>query len=156
MRHRIQNFSALSLVVFLICSVSIMSCDEQELGDMESAGQSKTYALIPVSDSDLSGTVKFTKQPNGTTVVAVDLNGASPIGSYRAFICENDVATDGKVVISLTSVAGGSGSSITTVTQFNDGTAISFNQLLNFDGHLKIVSNESTPKCMAQSNIGVN
>ncbi len=278
MRLRIQNFSAMSLIVFLIASISIMSCDEQELGEKALTGQHKTYNLNPVSnsgisgtitleegtdhstrvtihldgtipskmyqahfyensiaetgkamielhsvdgttgksetivstmkngntisydqllslnshvnitlsetdfvriiaqadtggnettgifksytlsptDSDISGSVQFNKRVNGNTLVVVDLIGTSPIGSYMAFICENDAASGGKVVIKLNTVHGGLPISFTNVDQLIDSTAISYDQLMDFDGHVRVVSNESAPKCMAKSNIGVN
>lgn len=129
---------------------------QADIGGNEVTGTFTSYTLSPVLSSNISGTVRFTKRVNGTTLVVVELRGASTIGSYRAFIRENDAASGGLIVVTLNPVHGGLGNSSTNVSHLNDGTSFSYDQLLNFDGHVQVIAYEFSPNYVAQSNIGIN
>jgi hypothetical protein len=127
-----------------------------DIGQNELTATSTTYTLDAVNASGITGTVKFTERVNGLTLVTVDLDGASATGMYPVYIYSNDIAAPGPVVIDLNSVNGATGLSMTTVTQLNSGTAVTYDGLVAYDGHISVSASPTDPTLVAQANIGSN
>ncbi len=128
-----------------------------DIGGNEATSTFKSYALDQVNDSGITGAVKFTKRVNGTTLVTVDLDGASTSVEYPVYIYDNNIATTGPIAINLNKVNGSTGLSYTNVTQLKSGTAITYDQLAAFNGHLMVsASPADLTTYVAQGNIGSN
>lgn len=128
-----------------------------DIGKNELTTTSKTYTLEPVSDENISGIATFTKRVSGETLLSVALTGTTLGVSSIGHIHLNSVAQNGGVVIDLTPVTGATGKSETSISQLNTGEAISYDGLLNFNGHINFhesASNLST--IIAQGDIGRN
>lgn len=128
-----------------------------DIGRNELTTTSKTYALESVSDNNISGIAKFTKRVSGETLLSVALTGTTPGVSSIGHIHLNSVAQNGGVVVDLTPVTGATGKSETSISQLNTGEAITYDGLLNFNGHINFhesASNLST--IIAQGDIGRN
>ncbi|MEO7991829.1 MAG: hypothetical protein ABI663_19905 [Chryseolinea sp.] len=129
---------------------------QSDVGSNETTTTSRMYTLHPVTDSDVSGFVRFTKRVNGNTLIEVNLTGASPTGYYPVYICENSYTIGGPSVINLTPVIGGLGISYSNIDQLNNGNYITYDQLTGYNGHIRVATPESVPKTMALTNIGSN
>jgi len=117
----------------------------------------KTYALAALNNSGVSGTVTFHKQDATTTLITVQLTGTKAGDSHPAHIHAGKAADGGPIVLDFTPIDGATGMSTTTVTKMNDGTAITFEQLAAFNGHVNIHKSAAEIQIMiAQGNIGVN
>ncbi len=127
-----------------------------DIGSNEVTSTFTSYTLSSVNDSGVSGAVRFSKRVNGRTLVTVDLDGASSLGTYPVYIYDNNIATTGPIAINLNPVNGATGVSYTNVTQLNSGTAITYDQLSDFNGHVGVVTSASDPTFIAQGNIGSN
>lgn len=127
-----------------------------DIGENELTASSTTYALSAVNDSGVNGTVTFGKRVSGSTLVTVDLQGASPTGNHPMYIYENDVTTPGPIAINLNNYLGSTGKSVTSVRKLNNNTAISYDQLTDFNGHIRIGTSATDPAFIAQGNIGSN
>ena len=128
-----------------------------DIGQNELTGDEKVYDLASVSNPAISGTATFKKRVNGTALVALMLMGTPADGVHPSHIHFNTAAEGGDVAISLSSVNGESGMSMTQVGMLNDGTAITYEELLNFDGYINVhVSADDLATLVAQGDIGQN
>jgi hypothetical protein len=110
-----------------------------DIGINELTNTSKTYTLTSVSNVAINGTAKFTKRVSGKTLVSIALMGTTPGVTSIAHIHVNTVAQTGGVVIDLTSVNGSTGKSDTSINKLNTGAAITYDELLNFDGYINVI-----------------
>jgi hypothetical protein len=127
-----------------------------DIGENELTASSTTYALDAVNGSAVYGAVTFTKRISGSTLVTVVLEEASPTGNYPINIYDNNVATTGPIAINLNNYLGSTGISATSVRKLNNNTAISYDQLKDFNGHINIGTSATDPTYIAQGNIGSN
>ena len=130
---------------------------EGDIGSNELTGTSITYTLNPVSNNSISGTAKFTKRVSGETLVSIALTGTTAGVTSPAHIHLNSVAQGGGIAIDLTSVNGTTGKSETSVRKLNSGAAITYDQLLTFNGYINVhQSAANLATIIAQGNIGAN
>ncbi|MAD97519.1 MAG: hypothetical protein CMB99_09370 [Flavobacteriaceae bacterium] len=145
-----------SLVILLSIFFLTISCNDDSEGTMLPM-ESKTYQLSEVGNSGVSGTAKFTDRSDGSVLVELMLMGTPQNGSHPSHIHFNTAAEGGGVAIGLNPVNGATGRSETIVNQLEDGTPISYTDLLNFDGYINIhLSANDLATVVAQGDIGQN
>lgn len=128
-----------------------------DIGQNELTGTSVEYPLNSKSDPNISGTATFAQRENGSTLITVQLQGTSEGGDHPTHIHANDAATVGGIVISLSNVNGASGIGATSVAMLNDGTAITYDQLIVFNGYINVhLSDMDLGTLIAQGDIGSN
>jgi hypothetical protein len=98
---------------------------------------SKTYNLNAVGSSGISGTAKYEKLSGTETKVTLELTGTAA-GTYPAHIHVGDIPDGGGIYISLADVNGATGKSEKTITQTDAGEAITYEQLIDYDGYINI------------------
>ncbi|QDH80020.1 hypothetical protein FKX85_13650 [Echinicola soli] len=141
--------------MLLICMVA-MSCNDND-EDPKPIEQKKVYTLNQVGDSGVMGTVTFTKQNDDFTMVSIELEGTMDGDMHPSHIHANSASEGGGILIDLTSVDGETGKSETSVTQLNDGTPITYQELIAFDGYVNVHKSPSElSTLLAQGNIGSN
>jgi Cu/Zn superoxide dismutase len=134
-----------------------LSCEEED-GPMlpDPTGNTMSYDLMSVSDPGISGTATFTELDDGSTQLIIDLNGTSR-GTHPAHIHMNTAAEGGDIAVSLTPVDGSTGMSETIIETLDDGTSISYDQLLDFNGYINVhLSSSDLATLIAQGDIGQN
>lgn len=150
MKTRILASLLVTFLIFTSCS------DDDDAIVTPSMGDSKSYSLMSVSDPSISGMVTFIENDNNTTTVEVDLNGTTS-GMHPAHIHMNTAAEGGDIAISLEPIDGSTGMSSTTFSAKDDGTTISYEELLNFDGYVNVhKSADDLGTLIAQGDIGQN
>lgn len=128
-----------------------------DIGINELTGDSHEYVLNAVSSPEISGTVTFSKRVSGLTLVTIELVGTTEGGDHPAHIHNNSAQQTGSIAIDLKNVNGATGRSATHVSQLNNGTAITYDELLNFNGYVNVhLSAASLATLIAQGNIGSN
>ncbi|MCK5209003.1 MAG: CHRD domain-containing protein, partial [Cyclobacteriaceae bacterium] len=128
-----------------------------DIGMNELTGKSEMYPLNAKSNPEISGSAKFEERKSGATLVSLMLNGTSMGDSHPAHIHMNTAAEGGGIAISLTSVDGGTGISYTNVSQKNDETAITYDDLIEFNGYINVHnSSMDLGTLIAQGDIGQN
>ena len=128
-----------------------------DIGQNELTGDKEEYMLGPVSNPNISGTATFAKRTNGETLVTVSLTGTTAGESHPSHIHANSAAQGGGIVIDLTNIDGTTGKSRTNVSKLNSGTAITYDDLLSFDGYVNVhVSASDLGTLVAQGDIGQN
>ncbi|MGI8892495.1 MAG: CHRD domain-containing protein [Bacteroidia bacterium] len=116
----------------------------------------QVYPLMSVSDPAISGYVSFQKAGPNTKVTIV-LDGTMPGGDHPAHIHFNSAAQGGGIAISLKNVNGGSGRSTTIVNMLDNGTSVTYEDLLNFNGYVNVhLSPTNLATLIAQGDIGSN
>ncbi|WP_194775017.1 CHRD domain-containing protein [Pararhodonellum marinum] len=147
--------------LLLTVGLAFMACGNDDSPTVDPGdgltGQSKTYNLDAVGDSGISGTALLEEMTTGSTKVTINLTGTPDGGDHPAHIHFNSAAVGGGIAISLTSVNGTTGMSETTVSETDEGTAINYNELLDYDGYINVhLSMEDLATVVAQGDIGSN
>lgn len=128
-----------------------------DIGQNVLTGESVDYDLNAVSNEAISGTVTFHERESGETLIVIELTGTSDEGDHPAHIHQNDAATGGGIVIGLSNVNGSTGISRTNVGAFNDGTAVTYADLIDYNGYVNVHNSASDlGTLIAQGNIGSN
>ncbi len=128
-----------------------------DIGQNALTGESTAYDLNGIADEAVSGTVTFYERENEETLIVISLTGTSEAGDHPAHIHQNDAATGGGIVIGLNNVNGGTGMSRTNVTAFNNGTAVTYSELIVYNGYVNVHSSAAElATLVAQGNIGSN
>ena len=128
-----------------------------DIGVNELTGESKTYDLAAVDIESISGTATFSKRVNGETLAQIMLMNTPEDGMHPAHIHFNTAAEGGNIAVSFNPVDGASGRSVTNISSLDDDSAISYDQLLNFDGYINVhLSMEDLGTLVAQGDIGQN
>jgi small nuclear ribonucleoprotein (snRNP)-like protein len=128
-----------------------------DIGANELTTDKKTYTLDSLGTKGLKGTATFTKRVGGHTLVALEVKGTAAGKTHLASFHANSAVEGGDVVKSLNSINGATGKSLTTVRTLNNGTAVSYDQLMDFDGYINIHLDETaTSEVVAQKDFGGN
>ncbi|PHS00600.1 MAG: hypothetical protein COA80_02790 [Leeuwenhoekiella sp.] len=133
-----KKIYVLTLSLLMVALSSCSSDDDGvEIIPGESTGDVTTYDLSSVSDPGISGTATFTKKTDGSTDVSIVMTGTTS-GTHPAHIHANTAAEGGDIVIDLTDVDGATRRSLTNITETNGGTAITYEELIAFDGYINV------------------
>jgi len=119
----------------------------------------KSYILDTVSTFGVSGTALFEKRVNGTTLLTITLTGAIAGDTYPATINLGSITTigGGPVVKGLNSVDGTSGKSYTNIRKLDNGTDITYDNWLAYDGYINIYHTAvSLSNIICHGNIGAH
>lgn len=155
LKLEIMKLKMLSGIVGLLVAFSVFTgCDD----DDEPQSRNETqYSLGELEDSGVSGTVTFTKMDDATTRIVIELTGTVDGDMHPAHIHAGNASTGGPIVVDFSPVDGATGRSETTVTALNDGTPITYEELIAFDGHVNVHKSATELAIMiAQGNIGAN
>ena len=128
-------------------------------GDMELSSQS--YNLGPQAYLDVDGdaTVTFQETADGNTEVTIDFGGAigTDFPEHPAHIHMGEAGSGGAIVVTLTPVDDATGMSMTEVSQFDDGTPVTYSELIDYGGYVNVhLSPENIDVVFASANIGSN
>ena len=110
-----------------------------------------TYNLTAVNNSGASGTAKLIRNQDGTSTIYIELTNA-PEGLHPAAVHFESLEEGGDIAITLNACE--CLISETVITELDNGTAISFDQLMVFDGYINIyLGTESMDSIIAHANI---
>ena len=120
-------------------------------------GDSKEFALHSVLVPTINGTATVHKRLSGASLLEISLEGTPADGEHPAHIHANTAAEGGDIVISLNTVNGANGKSWTHIEADDDGTSVSYEQLLEFDGYINVHKSIAELNVLvAQGDIGQN
>jgi Cu/Zn superoxide dismutase len=150
MKHVRKSFLSLVLVIPFLFS----NCSKD---DTPTVVNSKVYDLGTVGTSGVSGRAIFMENSDATVSIVLDLLNTPQGGSHPAHIHLNNAADGGDIALTLKPVDGTTGRSITTFKTLDNGTAITYQALLDFDGYINVhLSAENLATLVAQGDIGQN
>lgn len=160
-----EKFKRMILILGIFTALSIMlmtaGCNNDEIDPAdqlpELTGKQTMYNLTTANNSGVSGTVIFEETTNYTTLITVNIAGGTPGGTHPMHIHENSTATGGGIAITLGEVDGSNGTLIIEISETDDGNSISYDDLINFDGHINIhESPQNLASLVARADIGGN
>ncbi|MGB5666069.1 MAG: hypothetical protein WBM53_04415 [Maribacter sp.] len=140
-------------ILILTCALIFTNCKKDDVATAVIL-QSVEYNIYDVAGSGITGKATFTQEDNGSTHVLIELDGATT-ATNPAFIRYNTAAKGGDVAITLKVCE--CSISNTTITKFDSGSTITYEGLLNLNGHITIHQNGSDQSTIvAVADIGVN
>ncbi len=145
--------------VLLLFSLIFISCDDKmdPIPMPMPTGSNATFNLSSVSNPGISGTAEFIENDDNTTTINLMLSGTPNGEMHPAHIHFNTAAEGGDIALTLGTVMGGTGMSSVTVSSLDDGSPISYSQLVNFDGYINVhASSSDLATLVAQGDIGEN
>ncbi len=101
-----------------------------DIGQNDLTGMSMSYDLGEVAVAGISGSVTLYERVNSETLATIALDNTPDGGSHPAHIHFNTAAEGGGIAVSFTSVDGTTGMSKTNIAALDDGTAITYSELL--------------------------
>lgn len=154
----------LKILLLLLITTFLISCgDDDDNGYNTSAdgpkptGNTKVYNLGSVADASIKGTATFLELNDNSITLELDLQNTPSGGEHPAHIHFNTVAETGGVAESLTPVDGSTGKSSTNFSSLDDGSPITYDEILGFDGYINIhLSASDLSTLVAQGDIGQN
>ncbi len=147
-----------SLILGLL--VVLWSCDSSDPDENIFTGVSTTYNLTNVdAQYNGGGTVIFRERTDQSVTIEIAMQPTGSGGTHPAHLHHGtfDIA-DAEMAAMLTPVDAATGQSTTTFGQLLDGTTVSYQQLMDFDGSIKIHLDDGANKAvvLAAVNIGIN
>lgn len=128
-----------------------------DVGQNELTGMAEVYSLSEVDVLGITGTATFEERVNGETLVTVELLNTISGDSHPMHIHDNTAAEGGGIAVTLASVNGASGLSKTNVSMKDDMTAITYDQLIDYDGYINVHNSANDlGTLVAQGDIGQN
>lgn len=148
--HALTLLTCLGLLV-------IASCGDDDPVDPMPTGNDQQFTLAAVAGSGISGTAKFEELDNEAVKITLTLSGTAQGESHPAHIHFNTAAESGGIALSLTPVDGATGISETIATSLDDGPALTYEQVMDFDGYINVHKSASDlTTLVAQGDIGQN
>ncbi|MEQ9290333.1 MAG: CHRD domain-containing protein [Cyclobacteriaceae bacterium] len=148
--HALTLLTCLGLLV-------IASCGDDDPVDPMPTGNDQQFTLAAVAGSGISGTVKFEELDNDAVKITLTLSGTAQGESHPSHIHFNTAAESGGIALSLTPVDGATGISETIATSLDDGTVLTYEQIMDFDGYINVHKSASDlATLVAQGDIGQN
>jgi hypothetical protein len=145
---------AVTIILFYNCSSDDNGYNS---GGVDPASRVKVYTLNTGAVSNISGTATFTEQSDLSLTVEINLSNTPVDGLHPAHIHFNTAVETGGIALTLNAVDGASGSSSTNFSTLDDGTQISYDDLLEFNGYINVhLSADELATIVAQGDIGGN
>jgi len=127
-----------------------------DMGQNQLTGTFEEYQLSSQSQDNISGKVVFRQRKNNNTLIEMELTGTTPGANHATHIHQNTMLAGGSIEISFQNVEGNTGVSRSNITTKNDGTAITYDELINYDGHVVVHPNRSQFSIVARGDVGKN
>lgn len=143
----------LLIILSIPLRLTFVSCTD-ELPNI--TGKNHLYELQSTTTQNIDGHAKIRERFDGSTQLELVLENTSPTQTYPAYIHFNNALDGGGVAITLTPVDGQSKSSVTEISNLDSGTPITYQELLEFDGHLIIQAATDPGVVVVQADIGKN
>ncbi|WP_205677206.1 CHRD domain-containing protein [Antarcticibacterium arcticum] len=145
------------MVLFISALLTACSTSDDDIMNVTPTGETTTYDLSAVADPGISGTATFIENDDNSVTIDLALQGTPQNGSHPAHIHLNSAAEGGDIALTLGTVVGATGKSTITVSALDNGTQITYEQLLDFDGYINVhLSANDLGTIVAQGDIGEN
>lgn len=150
-----KNFNLATLSLACMSALIFTSCDSDDDATPDFEGESIEYSLQPVGEATVDGTVTFTENENGTTSIIVVVEGTEEGDIYSPRLLHGSVEEAGELAATLEDFV--EGKSTTSLSKLEDGTAITFGELKEMDGHIAVyLVAEEEETLVATADIGAN
>ncbi len=150
------------IILSFICSALLLGCSETDQSSLFTGNEIR-LDMIPgtVQGNTTSGQLIIKERTDGLAQIDITLLNVLKHGSHPVHLHFGSLADDDNVATLLNDIKerNGEGRSSTILGPLEDGTQLSYNDLLNFDGSIKIHFEASGPledEILGAINIGIN
>lgn len=148
---------ACMLFVFSTIIISCSSDSDPVTKEIVATGNQKVYQLKGLTSANISGTATFKEMSDTSTTIELNLQNTVSGSTHPAHIHLNTAAEGGAIAISLAAVNGTSGKSSINIKTKDNGDAINYTSLLDYNGYINIhLSPSEVTTVVAQVDIGQN
>ena len=154
MKHALPLFGKIFVVACLFSA-----CDRSDDASDAFTGRQTAYTMASASEYNIQGTATFREKIGGDLQLTVQLENTVAGGQHPGHLHYGTVDVPGsEMALMLTPVEGATGTSVTTFNQLANGTPFDFDDLMGFDGSLKVHLDGGANKdvVLAGANIGQN
>lgn len=146
-----RNFLSIAILLSLVFS----SCSKEDAP--AAVANSKVFVLSTVGTAGISGTATVVEKSDATLSIELNLKNTIAGNSLAAQIRLNTAAEGGDIALTLKPVDGATGKSTTTIKALDNGTAITYQQILSFDGYINVnATADKSSALVSQGDIGQN
>ncbi len=134
----------------------LLACNDDEEA-LPYTGNEVSFDLEQSSQFPIEGIVTILERRDANVEIRIELTGTDGDIQHPTHLHFGDVSTpDAEIAQVLTPVDGQTGESITIFSTLNDESAITYTDLLTFDGHIKVHQDGGPNKStiLASGNIG--
>ena len=149
----------LNIRALIVMALLLGACGGTDDVDSEYTENERAYSMESASDYNVQGVATFREKRNGDLQLTLQLENTVAGGTHPAHMHYGTTdVPNSRMALMLTPVDGATGTSITTFSHLIDGSSFSFEDLLNFDGSLKVHLDDGANKdvVMCGANIGQN
>lgn len=147
-------------LVFLAAFVgAIVSCKEDVPDPAALTGESISYPLFSGAEEwGYEGEAVFAERADGFTLITISLNGPAGTRLFPAHLHEGSYSHEANMAAMLNPVDATTGKSETLLKQLASGESVSYAEMINFNGHIKVHLGDGDDKnvILAYGNIGSN
>jgi hypothetical protein len=147
-------------IFVILFFVGLISCHEPEPAKSEFTGSEVTYALLPASTYQVSGTVIIKEKIDGYSLIKIQLTGTEGDIEHPVHLHVGNIETpDAAILALLNPVLGRTGISETNFSHLGDETPVLYQELIHLDASVKVHLSASGPNkdiVLAAGNIGSN
>lgn len=145
------------LLLMIVSLISLSCSDDDDITSPIPSGNTTIYDLQTKDVAGISGTATFVENTDASVTIRLDITGTPAGGLHPAHIHFNTAAEGGDIALPLEPVNGDSGQSEITVSALDDGSSITYDELLDFDGYINVhLSASEIETIVAQGDIGQN
>jgi hypothetical protein len=143
-------------LLLVTTSLVLYNCNDDENPVLVPSNTSG-FDLASKDVAGISGGATFIENEDGSITAVLHLSGTPNGGSHPAHIHFNTAAEGGDIALTFNPVNGDDGQSVTRFNTLDDGTPITFNEIMNFDGYINVhLSANELGTIVAQGDIGQN
>ncbi len=154
-----MKYTSLLLSKILVIACLFSACDRSDDASDVFTGRQTAYTLASASEYNIQGTATFREMRGGNLQLTVQLKNTVAGGQHPGHLHYGTVDVPGsEMALMLTPVEEATGTSVTTFNQLANGTSFTFDDLMDFDGSLKVHLDGGANKdvVLAGANIGQN
>lgn len=151
---------ALYLILIVLSIAFVSACDKDDdhgdSGDL--TGRSLEYPLLAGSEYNTSGTITFQEKKDKTLRAVIKIGPSGMKVYHPVHLHYGEFEMDAPMASMLHPVDGMTGEGITEQVILEDDTPLTFEELQQFDGHVKVHGDDEANKdlILAYGNIGAN
>ncbi len=148
-----------SLLLLGFGLIILVSCKDEETNPASLTGKSVTYSLFTgAPEWGYEGDVTLAERKDGFALISIELMGPEGTSKFPAHLHYGPYSLVADMAAMLTPIDAATGKSETLLKQLASGESITYSELINFDGHIKVHLGDGDNKnvILVYGNIGTN
>lgn len=152
------HFIRAGLLITSLFLIVLTGCEDAEKIDGDYTGKEITYQLFSSTDYGNDGNITFKEKKDGSLQIDISLVNTQEGGVHPAHLHHGPLSDDNPLAAMLEPVLGETGKSQTILSELGDGIKFTYEDLLQFDGSVKVHLDNGQFKhiVIAGGNIGIN